>query len=440
MQFFKIKIVLSLAITFGCQKAFPQDSIPLSLDAAIQMALQKNTDIVVAGNEVNSAEFALKEAKGNFLPKVSLNANYSRNIDKQVIFFPDATGAGSTATELGSDNDFSSSLGLSIPVFSNYNSTNKKLSETTLDYQNEVAIGTQHTIVNTTKKSYFNYLIAQEVANVQQRQLKNSQENLKDIQKRQQQGKLTDYDLTSAKVQVAQAKNSLLEAQSNIIPTANNLKLLLGLNTSDALKLTEPIILLDSELVLEANVDQVLEHNSALRQLELEIDLNEKQIGLAKSAFYPTLDLIGNYNYQTQADDFRVANYDWVHTSLAGLQMQFSIYNGSVTKNQVQQARIDKETAQERKKYATREYQMQFEELLSQLDFSLQKVAVQKENMKLTAEALALVKKRYQYGVGTFLEVNDAETSYTQARLDWLQAISNYKSAFYDYQLLIGKE
>jgi len=440
MQFFKIKAVLSLVVILGCQTVFAQDSIPLSLDAAIQMALQKNTDIVVAGNEVNSAEFALKEAKGNFLPKVSLDARYNRNIDKQVIFFPDATGTGSTATELGSDNDYSSSLGLSIPVFSNYNSATKKLSESTLDYQNEVAVGTQHTIVNTAKKSYFNYLIAQEVADVQQSQLKNSQENLKDIQKRRQQGKLTDYDLTSAKVQVAQAKNSLLEAQSNIIPTANDLKLLLGLNTTDALKLTEPIILLESELVLEANVDQVLEHNSTLKQLELEIDLNEKQIGLAKSAFYPTLDLIGNYNYQSQADDFKVSNYDWVHTSLAGLQMQFSIYNGNVTKNKVQQAKIDKETARERKKYATREYQMQFEELLSQLDFSLQKVAVQKENMKLTAEALALVKKRYQYGVGTFLEVNDAETSYTKARLDWLQAISNYKSAFYDYQLLIGKE
>jgi outer membrane protein TolC len=53
---------------------------------------------------------------------------------------------------------------------------------------------------------------------------------------------------------------------------------------------------------------------------------------------------------------------------------------------------------------------------------------------------LALVRKRFEFGVGTILEVNDAELAYTQARLGWLQAISDYKAAYYDYQLLIGEE
>lgn len=440
MKLFRTKAFITCIISIISHTIYGQDSIPLSLEFAVQLAIQKNTDIAIANYQVNTSEFALKEAKGNFLPKVSLDAGYNRNIEKQVIFFPDATGTGSTATELGSDNDYSSSIGLSVPLFSNYNSAAKKVAKTTLGYQNEVARGTLLATINTTKKSYFNYLIAQEVVSVQQSQLRNSEENLLDIQKRRQQGKLTDYDLTSAKVQVAQAKNSLLEAQSNIIPAANDLKLLLGFGPNNALRLTDPIALMDDELALKAGINQVLQQNSTLKQLELDIDLKEKKIGLVKSAFYPTLDIIGDYSYQAQADDFKVSDYDWVHTSLVGLQMNFSVFNGNVTKNKLQQAKIDKEIAQKRKDYATREYQMQFEELLSQLDFSRQKVVVQKENMELTAEALALAKKRYQYGVGTFLEVNDAETSYTQARLNWLQAISNYNSAYYDYQLLIGKE
>lgn len=440
MNLFSVKTCSIYILLLSSYVSYSQDSIPLSLESAVQLAMNKNTDIVIAKNQINSAEFALKEARGNYLPKLSLDASYNRNIEKQVIFFPNATGTGSTATELGSNNDYSSSLGLTIPAYSKYNSSTKKIAEVTLNYQREVAKGTQQTIVNTVKKAYFNYLIAQEIERVQQNQLRNSEENLQDIQKRRTQGTLTDYDLTSAKVQVAQAKNSLLEAQSNIIPAANDLKLLLGLDTNTVLKLTEPIVLLESELVFEASVDKVLEQNSTLKQLELNIDLNEKEIEQTQSAFYPTVNLIGSYNYQTQADDFKFSNYDWVHTSLVGIQTSFSIFNGNVTKNQVEQAKIDKEIAQETMKNTTREYQMQFEELLSQLDFSQQKVAVQKENMKLTAEALALAKKRYQFGVGTFLEVNDAETSYTQARLNWLQAISNYKSAYYDYQLLIGKE
>lgn len=429
-----------IPILLACvQHTMAQDSIPLSLDGALEMAAQKNADINIAENQLRSTEFALSEAKGNFLPKLSLSGRYNRNIDRQVIFLPEGFGTGGP-TELGFDNDYSGSLNLSLPVYSQFNFANKKLAETRLDLQGELARGVEQSIMNGTKKAYFNYLVAQEVVNVQQSRLQNAQDILVDIEKRLKQGTLTDYDLTSAKVQVANAKNSLLEAQSNIIPLANSLKLFLGLKTEDAIKLTEPISIIEEELVVAAGVTEMLESNSRLKQLKIEIELNEDQIDMAKSAYYPTLDAIGNYNYIAQADDFDIGNYDWVQTSLVGLQVQFPIFNGNMTKNKVEQAEISKKIAEEEKEFTTNEYQMRYEELLSQLDFSRQKVAVQKENMDLTEEALALSKKRYEFGVGTFLEVNDAEFSYTQARLSWLQAISNYKTAYYDYQLLIGEE
>jgi len=436
MMFFKIKLLLASLLVLSGQFIFSQDSISIGLNDAIELALQKNTDVVIANYQVNTTKFSLKEAKGNFLPKVYLNANYNRNIDQQVLFLSEA----STATKLGSDNDYSSSLNLTLPLYSNSNFANKKIAETGLDFQNELSRGIQQSVINATKKSYFNYLIIQEVVEVQKSRLQNAQDILQDIQKRLDKGTLTEYDLTSAKVQVANAKNNLLEAQSNIIPAANNLKLLLGLKSNDNLILTEPITLIEDELTLKGSIDQMLKQNSRLKQLDIDVKLNKKQINLVKSAYYPTLNAIGNYNYQAQANDFKVSNYNWVNTSLVGMQLQFSIFNGTITKNKVQQAVIAKKIAEEEKENAIREYRMQFDELLSQLEFSRQKVTVLKENMNLTTNALALAKKRYLYGIGTFLEVNDAELMYTQARLNWLQAISDYKSTYYDYQLLIGKE
>jgi len=436
MMFFKIKLLLASLLVLSGQFIFSQDSISIGLNDAIELALQKNTDVVIANYQVNTTKFSLKEAKGNFLPKVYLNANYNRNIDQQVLFLSEA----STATKLGSDNDYSSSLNLTLPLYSNSNFANKKIAETGLDFQNELSRGIQQSVINATKKSYFNYLIIQEVVEVQKSRLQNAQDILQDIQKRLDKGTLTEYDLTSAKVQVANAKNNLLEAQSNIIPAANNLKLLLGLKSNDNLILTEPITLIEDELTLKGSIDQMLKQNSRLKQLDIDVKLNKKQINLVKSAYYPTLNAIGNYNYQAQANDFKVSNYNWVNTSLVGMQLQFSIFNGTITKNKVQQAVIAKKIAEEEKENAIREYRMQFDELLSQLEFSRQKVTVLKENMNLTTNALALAKKRYLYGIGTFLEVNDAELMYTQARLNWLQAISDYKSTYYNYQLLIGKE
>ncbi|WP_318345196.1 TolC family protein [Flagellimonas baculiformis] len=419
------------------QGTLAQDSIPLSLGNALELAQEKNIDVNIALGQVNASGFALREAKGNFLPKLSLNASYNRNIDRQVIFLPEPFGTGGP-TKLGFDNDYSSSLNLSLPVYSNFNFANKRLSRTRYDLQKEIARGIRHSVENNTKKAYFNYAIAQEIVRVQQERLNNAEETVGDIRKRVEQGTLTDYDLTSAKVQVATAKNNLLEAQSNIIPLANTLKLLLGLDEEVILKLTEPIALTEPEIPLREAHGQTLENNSQLKQLELDIELKKDQIDVTKSAYFPTLTAIGNYNYVAQADDFKVADYDWVQTSLVGLQLRFDIFNGTVTKNKVAQAKINKEIAEEQKDFTTKEYRMRHGELLSQLRLSREKVAVQQENMALTEEALALSKKRYELGVGTLLEVNDAELSHTAARLNWLQAISNYKSAYYDYQLLIG--
>ena len=440
MKLFRINKMLLFLMFLSWQSMFSQDSIPLSLNSAVQLALDKNTNIVTANYQVNTAKFALKEAKGNFLPKLYFNTSYNRNIDRQVIFFSEGFGETNTATKLGSDNEFRSSLNLSLPIYSTYNFANRKLAETQFNFQNEAARGVRHTILNATKKAYYNYLIVQEVVKVQESSLKNANEFLADIEKRLKIGTLTEFDVSSAKVQVAIAKSNLLEAQSNLIPTGNELKLLLGLNPEAIIKLTEHIALRNDEIIVEAETEQLLKKNSQLKQLELAVGINENRIQMAKSAYYPTLDAIGNYNYQAQANNFKFSEYDWAQTSLVGLQLQFPIFNGTVTKNKVQQVALDKKISEEEKEYATKETQLKLIELISQLEFSRLKVEVQLENMDLTDEAQKLAKKRYGLGVGTILEVNDSELAYTQSRLNWLQALLNYKSAYYDYQLLIGKD
>jgi len=396
--------------------------------------------IIISNDQLNASKFAIKEAKGNFLPKLYFNSSYNRNIDRQVIFLSEGLEGNNAATKLGSDNEFRSSLNLTFPIYESYNFANKKLAETQFYFQSEAKRGVQLSVINSIKKAYFNYLIVQEVVKVQESRLKNANEFLADIQKRFQRGTLTEFDVSSAKVQVALAKSNLLEAQSNLIPAENTLKLLLGLDPKDAIKLTEPITLRNDEIIVEEETAQMLQKNSQLKQLELAVGLNENRLQLAKSAYYPTLDAIGNYNYQAHANNFKFSEYDWTQTSLVGLQLQLSVFNGTVTKNKVQQVALSKKISEEEKEYAAKELKLQFNELVSQLHFSKLKTEVQQESLMLTAEALKLAKKRYELGVGTILEVNDAELAYTQSRLNWLQAVLSYRSVYYDYQLLIGKD
>ncbi len=436
MKLFKIEFVLFFCFFICFQSAISQDSISLNLNSALQLALKKNSNINIAKNQIYWSEFGLNEAKGAKYPKLFLNASYYRNIDQPVIFFSE----NNVPVKLGSENDISSSLSLNMPLFSRHSFYNKKLASTKVALQNEIYTGTKQSILNATKKAYFNYLVIQEISKVQKSSLKNAGEIEIDIQKRVQKGVLTDFDLLTAKVQVAVAKNNLLEAQNNCISAANLLKLLLGLNTEIDLKLTEPVEITEDELAIDDGINELFKKNSELKQLDFNAKISENQLKLTQSAYYPTLDILGSYNYQAQASNFNLSNYNWFKTSLVGLQLQYTIFNGAVTKNKIQQAEILIKIAEEEKNHKQREFQLNLHELFSKLNFSKQKVEVQNENIFLTSEALSLAKKRYQLGIGTILEVNDAELSHTQARLNRLQAILNYKLAYYDYQLLIGKE
>lgn len=433
-------IFLVLFLIVFSNKIYAQDTLYLDMKTAIKLAIDHNSEINIADYNIETAVYARKEAIGNFLPKLFLSGNYARNINRPVIFLPDAYGIGGNATKLGSNNDFRGAINMSIPIYTHQSHVNKKIADTRLEFQREAGRQTRLQIINATQKAYINYLVAQEVVKVQEAQLQHSQEILEDIQKRRKQGLLTDHDLMSAKVQVAQTKNKLLEAQNNILPLSNMMKLLLDLEPHFQLQLTEKLEIIAEEEILAIHNPTMLEDNSVLKQLDIEIELNKKQIRMEKSAYYPSLEAIGNYNYQAQEDKFDFANYQWVNTSLVGLQLQFNIFNGNKTKNRVKQAQIGQSIAEEQKEYTTRQYQMELEELISNLKFEKMKIEVQRESMSLTEEALALARKRYTYGVGTFLEVNDAVLSYTQARLLWLQAISDLKKAYYDYQLLVGED
>lgn len=98
MKFFNVKLGWFLMAVLCFQFGFSQDSITRSLDAAIEQAIQKNTNIVNANYQVNNSEFALlKRSQSQFIPQFFLNANYTRNIDRQVVFLTEDFGFGNAA-------------------------------------------------------------------------------------------------------------------------------------------------------------------------------------------------------------------------------------------------------------------------------------------------------------------------------------------------------
>ncbi|HET9486059.1 MAG TPA: TolC family protein [Chryseosolibacter sp.] len=433
-----ISLVFILLITlFPGSESFAQDTVFLTLEKAIRQALDNNPEIRIAAKQTLASQIAVREAKGNFFPKLTLNGTYTRNIDKPVIFFPEALG-GVRPIQIGSNNNFVTYLDLSVPLYSKLNLSARQVAHSSLGLQREVLNGQQQAVVADVRKGYSTYQVSLAAVSVREKGLENAIENLVNTEEKAAQGAATEYDVTSAEVKVASARNNLLESRSQVIPAANKLRLLMGLDMQTPLVLQDSLSLDKEELMITANPDD-LSNNSDLRQRELNLEIARQKTLQVKSSYYPILSGVGTYQYQSQDNNFNFSEYDWVQTSALGMRLQVPLFNGTVTRHKVQQSVMNEEIAEVQKENTEQQNQARYQQLLSELNYIRQRIAAQSENIRLAEKALSLVKERYHYGKASMLEVNSAELDYITARLNYLQTISDYKSAYCDYQLLTGQ-
>lgn len=435
--FYSFPWYTSLLLFFAMSPGAAQTIFSLTVEDAVKLAIENNPDLAISEYQAASAEYAIREAKGNFLPKLSLNGSYTRNIDKPVIFLPETFGWG-RATEIGLDNNFTTWLDLSVPLYSRLNSTTRKVAYRNFHLQQEMLTSARQNVIASVRKGYFSYLIALEVVRVREKALMNSIENLNTIRDKLSQGVATGFDETSAQVKVATAQNNLLEAQSQLTPAGDNLKLLLGLPFEVSFVLKDSIALTAEELAFPEDPSGLV-NNSAQRQEELRLEIAKAQTHGIRASYYPLLNGVGTYQYQTQDNDLNFSSYDWIQTSSLGLKLLVPLFSGTVTRHRVQQYTVSEKIAEARMEYTSRYNQAQFQKLVSALNFIRQRMAVQADNIALAAKALELVKVRYSYGKASVLEVNNAELDHTTAKLAYLQALADYKSTFCDLELLTGE-
>lgn len=183
-----------------------------------------------------------------------------------------------------------------------------------------------------------------------------------------------------------------------------------------------------------------LESNPRLQQLEVQEELRELQIDLQQANFYPSLSAFGNYAYQAQANDFNFNDYFWVNTSSVGLQLSAPIFEGLTRVRQVEQARIDLEQTQIQKEFQHKSLSFQAQNALNRIQRSQRSLQAQEQNIAQAEKGFEIAQVSYNSGVGTLIEINDAELALTQARLNRLEAIYDFLNAMADFNQITGNQ
>lgn len=435
--------ILLTSLIYSYNQNDPDGKIVLSLDDALNVALENNKDILIAKEDLFKSDAQISEAYGNALPQVNLSAGYTRYLELPVMFIPPNTPFNQSGKvmkfSMGADNSYSASLTASQVLFSFKVNTAIKIAKEYSNYSKFNAESTREEVILSVKKAYYGILLAQKVVEVSQQSYDLAKANYENVQKLHSQGVAAEFDLLRAEVQVANTEPVLSQAENGLQLAMNGLKNLLSIDLNKEIEVSGTLELAEVAAdVVNTESDLAVERNSNVKGLLSLETIYDKNITIQQADYFPTLAAFGTYAYQTQDNTFKFRDYNWANNFMVGLQITYPIFNGLQTKYRSQQAFIEKEKIRLNRLKLEDGIKIQVETSRLKMLEAKKRYNAQLKSVQQAEKAVSIADIRFKSGVGTQIELIDSQVALTRTRMNQAQAVYDYLMARSEWEKAAG--
>ena len=430
-----IRPMMMAALALCTLGATAQETLKLTLDKAIEIALSDNPTIEVAEQTVELKKISDKETVLGLLPEASLAGSYTRTIKKQTMVMM------GQKIEIGIPNQYQGGLSVSLPVFAPTLYKSMKLTKSDVALAVEQARASKQDLVNQVTKAFYQMLLAQDSYTVLEKSYAQSEANFNIVKAKFEQGRVSEYDKISAEVQMRNLQPSVISARNAV--ELSRLQLVVLMNIEPETKFELDGNLADYEESVFAGIltadSNSLKNNTSLLQMDMNTRMLQQTLSLNKQNFAPMVALQFNYMYTCMTDNFKFKEYEWNPYSNISLSVSVPLFKYSnfsaMKKTNIQIAQLMKN-----RDYTARQLAMQQQSYLNSMAASAEQVSSNKEAIAQAQKGRDIAEKLYEVGRGTVLELNSAEVALTQARLTYTQSIYDYLTAKADLDKLQGKD
>lgn len=440
-------VIGTLAISTAKSQTSDHKVAPLSLtlDDALNIARTQGNQVKLADMEVVKARYDRRATIAKLFPSVQLTGDYNYTLKKQVMYlgggfgFPGMPDISDRAIEVGKSFSVTGGVAVGLPLINLPLWSALQLSAEAVQLSILQAEESKEALANQVTKTYYAALLAQESRSVLVKTYENAQKTYEDIKAKYEQGVVAEYDLLRANVALKSIEPNLQQAKNAEVATVRQLLLLLSLDIDQELKLSESMKDKES-MVYEGYFSEVIgpEHNRQLKLLDKQIDILKAQERVAKSAFLPTLNVSGFYRYNAMDDRFSWKEYQWTPFSVLAVSLNVPIFSGGEKLAKVKQSKVATVQARLRREELSNSLNAQVLQLKDNMVAATKKMVSAKEAIVQAEKGYEIASKRYDVGMSTVLELNDANLSLLQARLNYFQAIYEYLSNEADYKKVLG--
>ncbi|OIP72924.1 MAG: transporter [Oscillatoriales cyanobacterium CG2_30_44_21] len=420
----KLDVVQPLVVPTTPSQVRLDTTKPVTLEELLELVERTNSDWIQARINIERARAALREAEAGRSPTVTGTVQYSYTDSAQARLNQINSGINTGRTN---SNPLTGTVGIDYNIFdSGVNDYTIRVAENNLRIAesdlNRARQGLRLEVVT----RYYNLQNADETIRIQRKAVENSEKSLKDTQARERAGVGTRFDVLQSEVQLANARQDLLNAEAAQLVARRELSRQLNFPSTVEITAADKIAPVSEwKLSLEDSIVLAVRNRAELdiRKLEREVARDRATTSLARLG--PQVRLFANVN---TASEF--ISGGGIGTGYqVGARLDWNLYDGGRASAQVDQFKADQAIAETRFEKDARQARYDVEESFINQRSRFQQIATATIAVKQAEEALRLARLRLDAGVGTQLEVITAESDFTRADVNRVQAIIGYNQS-----------
>lgn len=408
-----------------------KQSYSFSLEQAINHALNNNYTAINSDRDIESAKKKKWETTAMGLPQINGSLDYQNNFELQKSLIPAEFFGGNKGefieVAFGTKHSMTAKATLSQLIFDGSYIVALQASKTYLKYyenaKQKTAIETKEMVIN----AYGNVLLAEEGIIILEKNKATLDKTLFDTKETLKNGLIEEENVEQLQITLTSIISNLNYNRRLLDVSYKMLKIILGIDINDDLKLTDKL----DNLTL-SNLDIIFSQTefNATDNINYQMALNfqeqrELEVKLEKSKALPSLSANVNFGYNAFGDQFQffTQNQKWLNYSNLGVNLNVPIFSSLARSSRTQQAKIALDKAKTQLTETEQRLKLQYASAKSEYEFSIEEYETAKTNLNLAERIEKKQQIKFIEGLSSSFDFNDAQRQLYAAQQKYLQSM-----------------
>ncbi|MBE99644.1 TolC family protein [Flavobacterium coralii] len=441
----KIKTILFGILLVFCGTQQPltaQERKPLTLEEAINLAVNNSTAAAMAETRVETSALAVDNVKNNHYPEFTISGQYQRLTSPTVNFkLPIANNGGETeegATATSSPEVNQIMLGqasLGMPLFSGFRLKNSIAATEDLHKAEQYnAASTKEQLALQAVMLYVNLYKAEQSVTLIQENLRSANQRVTDFTAMEKNGLLARNDLLKAQLQASNIELSLEDAKRQAATINYQLAVLLKLPENTQILPDDAYFMENKALLPTLTESEAVAQRNDLEALRWQQKAAEANIKVAQADYYPSVSLMAGYvalDIQNVVQVYNAVNF--------GVGLKYDISSIFKNRKKVAAEKSRAEEARQAVELMSDRVKVQVKDALEHYNLAIKQNSVYTQAVTQAEENYRIVKDKYDNGLSDTNDLLEADVQKLQAQLNEAFSKADITQRYYELLNASGK-